>query len=70
MTWEADTRPLGECLKAWHSAHGWTREQAAAELRVAVGTYHHWCSGLRSSAVEGMVRRMMDLIDAYPHRRV
>lgn len=60
--WEADPRSFGACLKAWHAAHQWTRDEAAAELRASRGTYDNWCDG-RSAASESSVRRLMTLID-------
>lgn len=60
--WEADPRPLADCLKAWHGGHGWGRELAAAELRVPVSTYNGWCAG-RSCPHDGAIRRLMTLID-------
>ena len=60
--WEHDGRTLAEALKSWHAAHGWTRDEAAAELRVPRSTYDGWCAG-RSSPTERMARRLMTLID-------
>lgn len=60
--WEADPRPLADCLKVWHKANGWTRDQAAAELRVPRSTYDGWCAG-RFRPAEGSIRRLMALID-------
>ena len=62
-SWEQDPRPLGECLKAWAASHGWSRDQAATELRAPRSTYDKWCDG-RSPAREPMIRRMLDLIDS------
>lgn len=61
--WEADERPFAECLKAWHSRPGWSRDSAAAELRVGRPTYDGWCAG-RSAALEKTIRRLMTYIDA------
>jgi len=61
--WEIDPRPLGECLKEWHGQHGWTRDQAAAELRAPRSTYDGWCAG-RPAALDASIRRLMSLIDA------
>lgn len=60
--WEADPRPFAECLKAWHTRPGWSRDRAAAELRTAPTTYYGWCAG-RGCAAEGAMRRLMTLID-------
>lgn len=60
--WEADPRPLADCLKIWHAAHGWTRDQAAAEMRAPRSTYDGWCAG-RPAVLEGSIRRLMTLID-------
>lgn len=62
VKWEEDPRPLSECLRSWAKGHGWTRAQAAGELRVPLDTYQGWCAGKSATAM--MVRRMMDLIDA------
>lgn len=61
--WEMDPRPLGECLRAWHNAHGWGRERAAAEVRLPVSTYNGLCAG-RSSSLGPILRRLITLIDA------
>lgn len=61
--WETDPRPLADCLKAWHAERGWTRDQAAAELRVSRTTYDGWCAGRRTDR-EASLRRMMTLIDS------
>lgn len=45
-------------LKAWARRMGWTRNQAAVELRVPRATYDGWCAG-RPAAQEGMARRLM-----------
>lgn len=63
--WEADPRPFAECLKAWHSRPGWSRDRAAAELRTPPTTYYGWCAG-RGCAAEGAMRRLMTLIDLSP----
>jgi hypothetical protein len=60
--WEADPRPLADCLKAWHAARGWTRNRAAAELRAPRSTYDGWCAG-RPAGFEGTIRRLMTLLD-------
>lgn len=60
--WEADHRPLADCLKDWHGRHRWGREAAAHELRTPVSTYNGWCAG-RPCAQEGAIRRLMTLID-------
>lgn len=60
--WTSDPRPFAEIAKSWPKAHGWTRTQAAAKLRVPLATYHSWCAGARTPP-EGMVRYMMVLID-------
>lgn len=60
--WESDKRPLGECLKSWHAKRGWTRDQAAEQLRIPRSTYDGWCAG-RPAKLEGTVRRLMTLID-------
>jgi len=60
--WEADPRPLADCLKAWHGRPGWTRDRAAAELRVPRPTYDGWCAG-RPAALEPSIRRLMTLVD-------
>lgn len=62
IDWEADSRPLRDCLKAWHGGHGWTRDQAAGELRVPRSTYDGWCAG-RQAEREPTIRRLMTLID-------
>ncbi len=62
IDWEADPRPLGEALKAWHRGRGQTRDQAAAEFRLPRSTYDGWCAG-RMPASEGMVRRFMTLLE-------
>jgi hypothetical protein len=61
--WEADPRPLSDCLKAWHKTRGWSRDEAATALRVPRKTYDGWCDG-RMPEREAMIRRMMSLIDA------
>lgn len=48
-------------IKAWIKAMGYTRDQAAEELRVARSTLDGWCAG-RPSAMEGPLRRLMDLL--------
>jgi len=60
--WEADPRPFSECLKAWVAERGWTRNQAAAELRVPRSTYDKWCDGGKCDR-EASLRRLMTLID-------
>ena len=60
--WEADSRSLADCLKAWHGRPGWTRKRAAGELRVSPDTYEGWRRG--RGAAEGMIQRLMTLIDA------
>lgn len=57
--WEADERPLSDCLKAWAKSIG-GRDAAAAALRVSRKTYDGWCDG-RGAGQEGMVRRLMTL---------
>lgn len=49
-------------LKAWAKRLGLKRDEAAAELRVARSTYDGWCAG-RQSALEGALRRLMELIE-------
>lgn len=66
--WERDKGELGECLKEWHAAHEWTRDQAAAQLRVPRSTYDGWCAG-RPAKLEGSIRRLMTLIDATGSKR-
>ena len=56
MTFAAD-------LKAWAKRVGLTRDQAAAELRVPRSTYDGWCAG-KGPAIEGPLRRLMELIEA------
>lgn len=60
--WEADPRPMAECLKEWHARPGWTRNRAAEELRVSRYTYDSWCVG-RGPATEQTIRRLMTFID-------
>ena len=60
--WENDPRPFGECLKAWHASHNWTRDQAAEELRMPRSTYDSLCSGRKADREAGL-RRLMTLID-------
>lgn len=62
IDWEADDRSLADCLKDWHRRPGWTRDTAAAELRVPRSTYDGWCAG-RSAALEPTIRRLMTMID-------
>lgn len=62
--WEEDGRSLAECLKDWHRRPGWTRDTAAAELRVPRSTYDGWCAG-RAPALEGTLRRLMTLIELH-----
>ena len=63
--WEADPRPLSDCLKAWARTHG-GRDAAAAALRVSRKTLDGWCDG-RGAGQEGMVRRLMTLTDRLGH---
>lgn len=60
--WETDDRPFADCLKEWHRRPGWTRDTAAAQLRVPRSTYDGWCAG-RSAALEPTIRRLMTMID-------
>ncbi|MCJ2023237.1 hypothetical protein [Methylobacterium sp. J-067] len=62
VDWEADERPLAECLKAWAKVRG-GRDTAAAALRVSRKTFDGWCDG-RGAGQEAMVRRLMTLTDA------
>lgn len=59
--WEADPRPLAECLREWQRSRG-SREGAAAALRVPLTTYHGWMAG-RGAAQEGLIRLAMTLLD-------
>lgn len=67
--WETDPRPLSDCLKEWHKAHGWTRDNAAAALAVPRSTYDGWCAG-RTAPHEAMIRRLMTLFDSSAIERV
>lgn len=60
--WEADPRPLGECLKARAAARGLTRDEAAAEMRIPRGSYDQMCSG-RPVDREATIRLLMTLLD-------
>lgn len=60
--WQSDPRDIAECLKSWHSRPGWTRNRAAAELRVSRATYDGWCAG-RGVGLEKSIRRLMTFID-------
>lgn len=62
VDWEADERPLAECLKAWAKVRG-GRDGAAAALRVSRKTFDGWCDG-RGAGQETMIRRLMVLTDA------
>lgn len=61
--WERDKRPLGDCLRAWAKARGFTRAAAAAELRLLPATYDSYCYRDRPVEREGMIRRLMTLSD-------
>lgn len=60
LDWEADERPLSDCLKVWARLQG-GRDAAAAALRVSRKTFDGWCDG-RGASQERMVRRLMTLI--------
>lgn len=60
--WETDPQSFAECLKGWHGRPGWTRDRAAAELRVPRRSYDGWCNG-RPCEREMSMRRFMTLID-------
>lgn len=63
--WEADPRPLAECLAEWSTQlnggrrYG-ARQRGAAELRVPAPTYADWLNG-QPPQHERMVRRLMTL---------
>lgn len=65
--WEADPRPLADCLKEWQlrvnsgREYG-ARQTAAAALRIGDATYANYLKG-RPTPYEGMIRRVMTLID-------
>ncbi|ACS39670.1 MULTISPECIES: hypothetical protein [Methylorubrum] len=61
--WEADPRPLSDCLKAWARTRG-GRDAAAAALRLSRKTFDGWCDG-RGAGQEAMVRRLMTLTDRH-----
>lgn len=61
IDYETDPRPFAEIAKAWPKDRGWTRNQAAAELRVPRTTYDGWCAG-RPAMYEAALRRLMTLI--------
>lgn len=61
--WEADPRPLSDCLKAWHAQpHIGGRDNGADALGVPRSTYDGWCAG-RRQPIDRMVRKHMTLID-------
>lgn len=62
--WEADERPLADCLREWQRSRG-SREGAAAALRVPLTTYHGWMAG-RGASQEGLIRLTMTLLDRQP----
>lgn len=66
--WEADPRPLSECLREWQVVLNGGREygarkvgQAALRIRSA-DTYDGLCKG-RPTPYEGTIRRLMTMID-------
>jgi DNA-binding XRE family transcriptional regulator len=60
--WETDPRSLAECLAHWTGAYGWTRTQAARQLRLNAKTFFQLRAG-RPAKSERLLRRMMTLID-------
>lgn len=69
--WEADPRPLSDCLKEWQVKVNSGREYGAREvarnaLRIgSKATYAGLLLG-RSTPYEMTIRRLMTLIDATP----
>lgn len=65
--YEADPRPLAECLKEWQVALNGGRiwgapARAAAELRAELPTYKGWIIGRSpSESHERLIRRMMTI---------
>lgn len=60
--WEIDPRPFAECLKAWRTAHGWSWQETADELRKPLGSVQQMAKG-REPVDEQSLRRLMTLID-------
>lgn len=60
--WEADPRPLRDCLHEWRARSGWTWEQVAGELRTPLPDLKGWMKGDEPPSGAAL-RRMMALID-------